>query len=231
MAIFNDSKLRTMKKLLLIGLCLALFHNSFAQEEPQPHKNSFHLSFLPLIVNTFQVGYERQIGKNSILLSPRFIYKDNVSTSSGIKYGYDATGVGGELQYRISLGGNSVPNKDDGKALRQTDFYFAPFATTDFISTKNYSVEQVLDSTNGYMSFYHDEQVTTGNSINSYSGGVLFGMKLFLNSRLFVDGYGGAGFRKSYGNRSYNIYGGGNLFGVGYSGILLKGGIQVGFTF
>lgn len=212
----------------VIALSLLIYKNLMAQEEVNPKlNNGFYISFLPLITNTLQFSYERKIHNNSLVISPRYTsiknskYYNNYWYYAETPEGY---GIGVELQYRIDLSGNPKKEKEIknyNKYFRSDrKIYFTPFVTYDYL--------EIDIQTNDII----NRQVNIARFISSISGGVMFGIKWPIAQRLFLDTYLGAGYRSGgdpsiYYSNEFTRH----LFRPGYSGIIPKGGIQLGFIF
>lgn len=213
-----------MKKRIILSAIVCFTLSSFlckAQEvtateasSEKTYNNGIYINPGPFFANTFQFGYERifnnKNNKTGLLISPRITYRENSSLL--------LWGIGSDLQYRVYLSG---PN---------AAAYFSPFFTGDYIESKDY-----------YSCYYcwppyYD---TTTYITRSFAGGVLFGLKVIIAKRFLLDIYAGGGLRISNTPSSTSYYpgiiirrGGYNgVFGPGYSGIMLKAGVQFGINF
>lgn len=87
----------------------------------------------------------------------------------------------------------------------KTAAYFSPFLTGDYL--EDY-----------------------GRKVTSFGGGALFGLRVAIAKRFLLDMYAGGGLRISAPSYGY-IDTDNGLFGPGYSGIMLKAGVQFGINF
>jgi hypothetical protein len=173
-------------------------------------------------ISGIRIDYERKIknGKQWIQLGPQ-IYLDNNGYNNFSKL----TGYGMNAYYKMYLFHSKRKNTN---GLARTTLYFSTgptFQHYNLVSTEEVPYESVeLGIT--YIRFASTE-VTT--KINKFGGSAIFGMQ-FTFDRFLLDLYGGIGIR-------YSVDEDGNMveffnddwIDLGYSGILLEGGIRLGF--
>lgn len=198
-------------KYLFSGLMLLSFNGLFAQDAQQVadlvYNKNFYLNMGQFFANTFQVGFEKALSNtNGLLISPRIMYRsDNDPEDYTI-------GGGGELQFRIYL-------MEGDKRI-----HFSPYFSYDYLEDRN---TQYLYTS--YPSYVYDT-VKTVKIISTFATGVVFGIKV-MSGKFAVDMYTGGGIRYSKINNNQSFSLGSAVYGPGYSGIMLKGGVQVGINF
>ena len=215
-----------LKKYSLFFLLLFPSQSLMSQEEVSTRLyNRLYLNVLPLLTKTLQLTYERELAnENSYVICPRYTYVNRKNYENYETY--KGSGFGIELQYHINLS-----KQFEKKAIKDYDKYFKPLVKSYFSPFVTYDyVEATFTYEDIY--FYYTENI----SISSFSGGIIFGLKLPVTQQLFFDTYLGAGFRnsKNHGWVGWFYPDGGffeHLFRPGYSGIFLKTGVQIGFIF
>lgn len=209
-----------MKKIIIILFIILLWTLSTAQtggdgtrkkeEKSKDRKNFFYLNPLPFISNTFQINYERLLSnKIGLLLNTGYTFVDS--------YDDGKRGGNGEIHLRFYL------TDTENKSRRL--FYFSTYARYQYIETTPgiYLWNQVnqeyyfIDIPNSY--------------INSYSGGLLIGLKWLFKNRLTFDMCIGGGMQYSdVKGEQIPSNGYGDYVG-NYTGTLPKLGLQFGYNF
>lgn len=163
-----------MKKSLTLLLLIICFASGFAQTDVNVGKNTLFLNPLPFFKNTFQIGYERKFASTiGVLFSGGYTLVATDDDDS-------KRGGNGEVQFRYYF------VERNGKT--NCSFYVAPYAKFNYMET-----------TWGYVNDQSDlnfKQIF----INSYNGGLLYGVKWIFKNRLVFDLYIGGGMQKSFIN-------------------------------
>jgi hypothetical protein len=196
-----------MKKTICILSYFAfLYLSGFSQVTDETNnkyrKNAFYIVPLPAIFNSFQIGYERTFGN-----ATKSILIIGGIIASGDSY-YGESGVSEEIQLRFFL--NDIRNSGKTDKFKFA-FHFSPFLSHKYI-------ERDRNTTYEY------------DYLNSISSGIVSGMKGTFSHFVF-DIYVGGGYKKTYFDKNNSRYGSGRYIDDGYSGVLPKIGIQLGFSF
>jgi hypothetical protein len=203
-----------MYKFSLIVLLSISFLFVVAQDkgnEPAAYRNSISINPIRFTTSTFQMSYDRLIGKDkSINISAGLTYKDNESES--------VSGYRGEFQLRYY-----VLQHETARVSRK--IYAAPFVFdqyTDVTDKNRYSYDPYGNGT--LQSDYRY-------NVNSFGAGFVMGLKWIFAKRFVLDGFVGGGVRTSNRNNSSSAYIDNSLMGYGYKGIFPRIGVDIGFTF
>ena len=216
-----------MKKIILIAVTAGLFSTPvFSQETKQENKNEeiiqhhfFYGNPLGIFQNKFRLSFENDLKSHN-----SFMVMGNLILSKG--NGQSQSGGGGELHYRINM------SKHPDRASPYCFFYFAPYMEYQYLQTTG--------GNNYYSNYptYYSAVVYCDQFINSVSGGLLMGIRLTNRSnRLAFNLYAGGGMKYSQtvlsngGSYSYNEDLNGSFIDPGYTGVVPKGGFQMGFSF
>lgn len=217
-----------MKKVLVTLIGLFLLVAGFTQET-EKEDSGFSIGFAPqyTFMNGFRIDLDFKINDNQnhwLVIAPQFYLKQESNDTYYYNYWYDDNywGVGTDLLYRIYVAEGS----------KAKGAYFSPGLTFQYfrIDGEMYQVEPFIDAGTSY--FYLVEGKTKS-SLFKTGPNILLGYQFNINKKLYVDFYGGIGFRLSFDNRDgdikryYNDWWG----DIGYSGILLNGGIRAGVVF
>lgn len=196
---------------LLLLLLLAVSSN--AQEKNAPGRNNFYMAPLQMIVNTFEVGYERENTKgNGFLTSANAHFKKDNSRNE--------LGFGIEFQYRISL---YQKTRENGK----TSGYFSPFLQGSYFDRyERYYYPYGQDDLGYYIGPYPRQH----NTIISMGAGTVFGLKLSLQ-RFLMDFYLGGGFKYPVSTNGSSDRYSDFVFDPNYAGVYPKAGIRFGIAF
>ncbi|MEI6062431.1 MAG: DUF3575 domain-containing protein [Bacteroidota bacterium] len=198
-----------MKK-IVIALFFALsvsgaFAQVLATANSPEYKNLLKMSASLFTRSTFQMGYERFVDQNtSVYVTAGLNFKDSQSEQMW--------GIRNEVQMRFHVYTVIEPRES-------SRLYFAPYLINQYLETQNYRY-----NTNGNYSWQTD-------SFDAIGGGMLFGWSYSFANRINLDIYTGGGFRKTLNYEpNTNIYDN-NVFDYGYSGIVPRLGIDIGFWF
>lgn len=198
-----------MKKIFLVLIIAVLTSGTYAQvlataNSPE-YKNVLKMSAALFTRNTFQMGYERFIDPStSIYLAAGMNFQDSE---------YDKNwGVRTEAQMRFHV--YTIIKPKESHRL-----YFAPYLVNHYIETENRS----------YSSGVYPQWKT--DSYDAFGGGMLFGWSFSFANRINLDMYTGGGLRKTFGYSSSDEYNNSGIYDYGYSGIVPRFGIDIGFWF
>ncbi len=105
------------------------------------------------------------------------------------------------------------------KPKESNRLYFAPYLMNHYLETEGQSYDN-----NGAYSWNTD-------TFDAFGGGMLFGWSFSFANRINLDIYTGGGFRKTFNYNNTNSYNDNTVFDYGYSGIVPRLGIDIGFWF
>jgi hypothetical protein len=199
-----------MKKIFLSILIVASASGAFAQilataNSPE-YKNILKMSVSQFTRSTFQMGYERFVAPtSSLFLAAGLSFEDS---------DYNKTfGIRTEAQMRFHV--FTVIKPKDSHRL-----YFAPYLLNQYFETENMTYDN-----NGNSMWQTD-------TFDAFGGGMLFGWSFSFANRINLDIYTGGGIRKTFNyDPSENTYYNESVFDYGYSGIVPRLGIDIGFWF
>jgi hypothetical protein len=198
-----------MKKILLALLIVISTSGAFAQvlataNSPE-YKNVLKMSASQFTRNTFQMGYERFFNTNtSLYLTAGVNFKD---TDYDKNWGFRT-----EAQIRFNV--YTIIKPKESHRL-----YFAPYIV-------NHYLEMEARNYNG-----SGQDVWQSDTFDAIGGGMLFGWSYSFANRINLDLYTGGGFRKTINYKSNDNYYSDGIFDYGYSGIVPRLGIDIGFWF
>ena len=198
-----------MKKIFVTFIVIVLSHGAFAQvlataNSPE-YKNVLKMSASLFTRSTFQMGVERFVDPNtSFYLAAGLNFKDTDFEK--------IWGVRAEAQMRFHV--YTVIRPQESHRL-----YFAPYLMNHYLETQNNRYD-----INGIYSWQTD-------SFDAIGGGMLFGWSYSFANRINLDVYAGGGFRKTFNYNSNNSNYNDNVFDYGYSGIVPRLGMDIGFWF
>lgn len=199
-----------MKKILvavIILLSMATGANAqvLATANSPEYKNMLKMSAALFTRSTFQMGYERFFNPNtSFLVAAGLAFKDS---------DYEKVmGVRTEAQMKFHVFTVIQPKVSHR-------LYFAPYLLNEYYETES----NEYDFNGNYM------WVT--DSFDAFGGGMLFGWSFSFANRINLDVYTGGGLRKTFGYDSVNHYYDDGVFDYGYSGIVPRLGVDIGFWF
>lgn len=197
-----------MKKALAVLIIIILAGNVRAQvlataNSPE-YNNILKMSASLFVRSTFQMGFEHFFNQNTSL---------NISAGMNFQDSdYDKNwGVRTEAQMRFHVFTVIKPTESNR-------LYFAPYLMNHYLVTER----------NNYYSSSSDNWYK--DTFNAFSGGMLFGWSYTFANRVNLDIYSGGGLRKTFGYDEENNYSDG-IFEYGYSGIMPRFGIDLGFWF
>lgn len=218
-----------MKNLVLILVTILIgftTNNLLAQNEPvseYEYKNVLKISPAQFANSTFEVSYERYFGnrKSSLLLSPAFLLrKQNNESLEGVK---------AMIQYRLYL---THLQKGVNKTWRMANigFYAGPYAQGLYAKEDYWA--SYYDNVN-----YQDYEGIYTKKVNSIEVGVVTGFQFDVLKRFVVDIYLGGGVRKSDIEDTFaehnpsQYYGNYGVLDREYTGVVPRGGFQLGINF
>lgn len=199
-----------MKKILFIILIAAFTTGTHAQilataNSPE-YKNILKMSVSQFTRSTFQMGYERFFDPNtSLFLAAGLSFTDSESEKM--------FGIRSEAQMRFHVFTIIKPRESHR-------LYFAPYLLNQYFETEI----RVYDS---YSNYYWQTD-----TFDAFGGGMLFGWSFSFANRINLDIYTGGGLRKTFNyDPAQNTYYNDDVFDYGYSGIVPRLGIDIGFWF
>jgi hypothetical protein len=197
-----------MKKLCVLFLLSLTLSGARAQVLATANSADYHnilkMSASQFTRSTFQMGYEHFFQPvTSFYIAAGMNFRDS-------DYEKD-WGLRTELQMRFHVYTVIKPS-------HSSRLYFAPYLMDHYLETES------RDYSSGYTSW-------STNNFNAVGGGMLFGWSYSFANRINLDIYTGGGLRKTFGFEQGNGYYSDNVFDYGYSGIVPRLGIDVGFWF
>ncbi len=199
-----------MKKLITVLILTIYTSGAFAQilataNSPE-YRNILKMSVSQFTRSTFQMGYERFINPNtSFYLTAGLTFQDS---------DYEKVfAVRNEAQMRFHVFTIIKPKESHR-------LYFAPYLMNQYFETET----QVYDNNGNY--FWQTD------TFDAFGGGMLFGWSFSFANRINLDIYTGGGLRKTFNyDGDENTYYNDDIFDYGYSGIVPRLGIDIGFWF
>lgn len=174
--------------------------------EGNMYDQAVYWHLVPLGYNTFQLSYEmRHLAEDGGIRA--WLFSGGLTLSNKLRQAEQ--GFMGEVQYRYYFN-RMGPN---------FELYGAPYAQFRKLSRER----GTLDAQGAYVESF--------DNITSFSGGILFGLHFFLFDQFIIELQGGGGFAISQIPDDVNGFYGDNPWEVGYTGISVKGGINIGFAF
>lgn len=175
--------------------------------EPAAYRNSIKINPISFFTSTFQLSYERLVGKDkSLNFSAGLTYKDSDNES--------VSGYRGEFQFRYF-----VLQRETNRASRK--LYFAPFVFDQYADVIN----------RNYYNYLNQIQEEYRYKVNSFGAGVVIGVNWTFARRFVLDAFVGGGVRTSNMDNNSNFYLNNGLMSYGYKGIFPRVGLDLGFTF
>lgn len=198
-----------MKKIFLSILIIistsAAFAQILAMSNSPEYKNILKMSVSQFTRNTFQMGLEHYFAPTtSFFLAAGLNFED--SDNSKI------WGVRTEAQMRFHV--FTIIRPKESHRL-----YFAPYLMNHYMETE----------TRDYS--YSGSNLWKTDSFDAIGGGMLFGWSFSFANRINLDMYAGGGFRKTFNYNTDNNTFSNGVFDYGYSGIVPRLGIDIGFWF
>jgi len=198
-----------MKKLFLViaFLCIkaGIQAQVLATANSPEYKNLLKMSTSLFTQSTFQLGYERFFQPNtSFFLAAGLNFKDSEYEKNW--------GVRTELQMRFHV--YTVIRPRDSHRL-----YFAPYILNQYFETETINYSSSLPN------------AWVRDTFDAFGGGMLFGWSYSFANRINLDIYTGGGIRKTFDYDTYYNSGNGEYSDFGYSGIVPRLGIDIGFWF
>ena len=208
-----------MKNILLILLFIPI--SSFSQNNDNDAKtNGISIGIVPQYAISngirFDLDFDLIKQSQSLVLAPQFY----ISTQDGAIWNYNSMiGAGLELQHRIYL----------QKKEKREGAYFAYGPVFNFFSVKDdgLMVRRFVNNGGTYFGLVEEEMTT---SIYKFGGNFILGIQGFTKGNLYIDPFIGMGIRFSFDDKLsgfHSYYN--NWWGdMGYSGILMVGGLRIG---
>ncbi len=155
--------------------------------------------------NTFQMGYERFTNQNS-----------SVYLSAGLNFtdtDYDKSwGIRSEVQMKFHVYTIIKPTQSNR-------LYFAPYIMNHYLETQTRNYDN------------YGNYLWQTDNFDAIGGGMLFGWSYSFANRINLDIYAGGGFRKTINYNPAILSINNSIFDYGYSGIVPRLGIDIGFWF
>jgi len=200
-----------MRKIFFAILILISTRSAFAQmlataNSPE-YKNILKMSVTEFTRNTFQMGFERYFAPTtSFYLAAGLNFEDSDYNK--------IWGVRTEAQMRFHV--FTVIKPKTSQRL-----YFAPYLLNQYFETEIKTYDN------------YGSDVWEKDSFDAFGAGMLFGWSFSFANRINVDVYTGGGLRKTfnYDRNDSNSYYDNGTFDYGYSGIMPRLGIDIGFWF
>jgi len=199
----------SMKKIFFI-LCITIttsgsYSQVLATANSPEYKNILKMSVSLFTQSTFQLGLERFVKPTtSIYITAGFSLQNSDYENNW--------GIRNELQMKFNVFTLLKP------ATSQR-LYFAPYIMNQYYVTERNTYD-------GYGNPYWQSD-----SFDAFSGGMLFGWSFSFANRVNLDIYTGGGIRKTFNYDMADNYYDNSIFDYGYSGIVPRLGIDIGFWF
>lgn len=191
--------------MLIVLSASGAFAQVLATANSPEYKSILKMSASLFTRSTFQMGYERFLNpNNSVYLTAGLNFRDSDYEKEW--------GVRTEAQLRFHV--YTVIKPKESNRL-----YFAPYLMNHYLETEGQSYDN-----NGAYSWNTD-------TFDAFGGGMLFGWSFSFANRINLDIYTGGGFRKTFNYNNTNSYNDNTVFDYGYSGIVPRLGIDIGFWF
>ena len=198
-----------MKKFCIVIVIMFFVSGSQAQilatSNSPEYKNLLKMSASLFTQSTFQLGFERFFQPNtSFLLAAGLKFEDSEYEKNW--------GVRTELQMRFHV--YTVIRPRDSHRL-----YFAPYVLNQYFETE--TIDYASSVPNAWVL----------DTFDAFGGGMLFGWSYSFANRINLDIYTGGGIRKTFNYDNNGNSGNGEFSDYGYSGIVPRLGIDIGFWF
>lgn len=199
-----------MKKNLLTVFILVIMASGasaqvLATANSPEYKNMLKMSAALFTRSTFQMGYERYFNPNtSFLIAAGLTFKDSDYEK--------VVGIRTEAQMKFHV--FTAINPKTSHRL-----YFAPYLLNEYYDTESNQYD------------YNGNYLWVTDTFDAFGGGMLFGWSFTFANRVNLDIYTGGGLRKAFGYNSDVNYYDDSIFDYGYSGIIPRLGIDIGFWF
>ncbi len=191
--------------MLIVLSASGAFAQVLATANSPEYKSILKMSASLFTRSTFQMGYERFLNpNNSVYLTAGLNFRDSDYEKEW--------GVRTEAQLRFHVFTVIKPKESNR-------LYFAPYLMNHYLETEGQSYDN-----NGAYSWNTD-------TFDAFGGGMLFGWSFSFANRINLDIYTGGGFRKTFNYNNTNSYNDNTVFDYGYSGIVPRLGIDIGFWF
>lgn len=219
-----------MNKYLLV-LALLIPVSLFGQNAEKEQK-TFSVGISPFTATNYglQLEFDFRLKNNHWLaVSPQF-YMDNLGDGGGYYYDdswYSSSyenmyGLGVDVQHRIYFRNRRLPK----------GFYMGYGPSFKFFSLdeNGYVPRTYMENGTEYIEL---RNTTYNTKIYKLGANIIFGYQFVFFDMMYLDLYAGTGFRLSYDNRTSGLHKSydDSWLDVGYSGILMVGGVRIGVTF
>jgi Protein of unknown function (DUF3575) len=169
------------------------------------YKNLLKMSASLFTQSTFQLGFERFFQPNtSFYLAAGLKFEDSEYEKNW--------GVRTELQMRFHV--YTLIRPRDSHRL-----YFAPYVLNEYFETE--TIDYASSVPNAWIL----------DAFDAFGGGMLFGWSYSFANRINLDIYTGGGIRKTFNYDNNSNSGNSEFSDYGYSGIVPRLGIDIGFWF
>ena len=198
-----------MKKFFIVIAIMFLVAGARAQilatSNSPEYKNLLKMSASLFTQSTFQLGFERFFQPNtSFFLATGLKFEDSEYEKNW--------GVRTELQMRFHV--YTIIRPRDSHRL-----YFAPYVLNQYFETE--TIDYASSVPNAWVL----------DTFDAFGGGMLFGWSYSFANRINLDIYTGGGIRKTFNYDNNSNSGNGEFSDYGYSGIVPRLGIDIGFWF
>ncbi len=198
-----------MKRFFIVIVIMFFVTGSRAQilatSNSPEYKNLLKMSASLFTQSTFQLGFERFFQPNtSFFLAAGLKFEDSEYEKNW--------GVRTELQMRFHV--YTVIRPRDSHRL-----YFAPYVLNQYFETE--TIDYASSVPNAWVL----------DTFDAFGGGMLFGWSYSFANRINLDIYTGGGIRKTFNYDNNSNSGNGEFSDYGYSGIVPRLGIDIGFWF
>lgn len=216
-----------MKKILLILSILCFFTiEIYSQEKatfPEQKQSMNAIGFTPqyALINGLKFEYDRRISQKSnhwIIISPHVYIAQNSSISYSFK---SLFGFGLDVKHKVFL-------QKSSNLPKGLYFQYGPAVQRFTIDDDEIISEKYIQ--NG-IEYYKPIRKSVRNNLTKISGNINVGYQFLMQNRFYIDFYLGSGIRVSFDdkNNGYTPLYNDSWLGYGYSGILLDGGMRLGF--
>ncbi|MDW7692217.1 hypothetical protein R9C00_14250 [Flammeovirgaceae bacterium SG7u.111] len=216
-----------MRYLYLLFIQLFILQASFGQSNTDPFKNQKQaVLILPqyAAVSGIRIDYERKLKDSNkwLIFSPQVYFSNTNDNFTGFD---ELRGIGLNLYYKKFL---HYSVKENPNGLPRVSLYFSTGPTYQSFSLID--IEQVpVEYTEEDVSYIRFEEGKVKTRINRLGADANFGLQLNF-SNFILNPYGGIGLRYSMDEEGNLVdFFNDEWIDFGYSGIILTGGVRLGF--
>lgn len=202
------------------------------QQTSYAFKNSLKVSVTQFFASEYRLTYERYFKNHgiSLAISPGYILNKKPSIWLNQNRFTELSGYGAKLTLKKHWFNSESPIIANRKATSIIDLYTAPYFQYFHF---RYREDQIAFLTEGFSSNLYSREDQYNDIIDAFESGILAGVEVAIHQRFMVDVFGGAGFR--YADITSNpIYGtriGVGSWSRGYTGLVPRIGVNLGFSF